>query len=151
MVRRHQKWRPAFVVVAIFQYSFADLHPGYSTETVVHAGTRWTFQRLGSVDSRWYSMKFLDASSHLYKYKTLLSDSRSRVRTTLLWVFLQFCQFHMCTIQEQSRGKSFLERFLKKIDFSPTGKVVVMQILVSCIDSFFDSILLFYAKFPFIW
>ena len=23
-------------------------------------------------------------------------------------VFLQFCQFHMCTIQEQSRGKSFL-------------------------------------------
>ena len=40
--------------------------------------------------------------------------------------------------------------FEKKIDFSPTGKVVVMQILVSCIDSFFDSILLFYAKFPFI-
>ena len=80
----------------------------------------------------------------------LLSDSQSRVRRTLLWVFVQFCQFHMCTIQEQSRGKSFLERFLKKIDFSPTGKVVVIQILVSCIDSFFDSILLFYAKFPFI-
>ena len=92
---------------------------------------------------------------YLYNYRiinlpTLLSGSQSRVRTTLLWFSLQFCRFYMCTIQEQSRGKSFLERFLKKIDFSSTGKVVVMQILVNCIDSFFDSILLFYAKFPFI-
>ena len=35
------------------------------------------------------------------------------------WVFLKFCQAHMCTIQEPSRRKSFLERFLKKIDFKP--------------------------------
>ena len=80
----------------------------------------------------------------------LLSDDQSRVRLTLQWVFSQFCQAHVCTIQEPSRGKSFLERFLKKIDFSPKGEVVVIQILVSCIESFFDSILLFYAKFPFI-
>ena len=51
------------------------------------------------------------------EWRSLVSDSRSSVRTILLWVFVQFCQFHMCTIQEQSRGKSFLERFLKKIDF----------------------------------
>ena len=37
--------------------------------------------------------------------------------------------------------------FEKKIDFSPKGKVVAIEILVSCIESFFDSILLFYAKF----
>ena len=65
---------------------------------------------------------------------TLPSDSQSRVRMTLLLFFLQFCRFHTCTIQEQSRGKSFLERFLKKMYFSPTGKLVVIQILVSCID-----------------
>ena len=48
---------------------------------------------------------------------TLLSDDQSRVRMTLQWVFSQFCQAHICTIQEPSRGKSFLKRFLKKIVF----------------------------------
>ena len=79
---------------------------------------------------------YINVSSK-YLVCTLLSDSGSRVRMTIFWFF--FCNFanFMCTIQEQSRGKSFLEGFL------------VMQILVSCIDSS-DSILLFYAKFTFI-
>ena len=65
-----------------------------------------------------------------------------------------FCSFAMliCVQYKNNRvGNLPWRGFWKKIDFSPTGKVVVMQILVSCIDSFFDSILLFYAKFPFIW
>ena len=72
-------------------------------------------------------------SSYRTIHLPLLSDSRSREEWHYSgFVFLQFCRFHMCTIQEQS----FLYRFLKKIEFSPTGKVVVMQILVSCINSF---------------
>ena len=65
-----------------------------------------------------------------------------------------FCSFAMliCVQYKNNRVGNFPWRdFWKEIDFSSTGKVVVMQILVSCIDSFCDSILLFYAKFPFIW
>ena len=73
---------------------------------------------------------------------SLLSDNRSRVRTTLRWVFLQFCQFHMCTIQEQSRGKSFLERFLSKSQNQKKLDPFSVQIVLGCVDPIFDSILL---------
>ena len=73
---------------------------------------------------------------------TLLSDSRSRVRTTLLWVFVQFCQFHMYKKQEQSRGKFFLERFLSNSQNQKKLGPFSMQILLGCVDSITDSLLL---------
>ena len=61
---------------------------------------------------------------------------QGEIDITVGFFFLQFCQAHVCPIQKQSRGKSFMEHFLKKINFSLKGKVVVIQILMSCIDSF---------------
>ena len=66
------------------------------------------------------------------------------------WPCLQFCQFHMCTIQDQSRGKSFLERVLSNSQNQKKIDPFSIQILLGFVDSIFDSILLIYAKFPFI-
>ena len=80
---------------------------------------------------------------------SLISDSRSRVRTTLLWFFLQFCQFHMCTIQEQSRGKSFLERFLSNSQNQKKLDPFSMQILLGvCLLNFWFHIVNL-GKIPF--
>ena len=69
-----------------------------------------------------------EANFYCFTCLTLLSDDQSRVILTLQWFFFPFCQAHMCTIQEPSSWKSFQERFWRKIDFSPTGKVVVVVI-----------------------
>ena len=176
----YQRWRATLTVKSSpsstsLLSSLSSSRPSY-LERVEHEGSRaektkepsqggiWgtgiaNYLRDLSLDNWLRGWIGMNAGLHLNKRRiesifadeALLSDGQSRVRLTLQWFFSQFCQAHMCTIQLPSRGKSFLERFLKKFDFSSTGKVLVMQILVSCIDSFFDSILLFYAKFPFIW
>ena len=46
--------------------------------------------------------------------------------------------------------KSFTERFLSNLQNGKKLDPFSMKILLSCIDLFFDSILLIYAKFPFI-
>ena len=69
-------------------------------------------------------------------HDALLSHIRFRTRMTLLCGFLHFCVSYGYTNQEPSSIKSFPRRFLIKIDFSPTEKVVVVvahHILMPCL------------------
>ena len=75
----------------------------------------------------------------------------SEWKVTYLWVFLHFCMVLGCNIIWLAKIESFPKRFLNNLQNKKKLDPFSMQILLSCIDSFFGSILLIYAKFPFIW
>ena len=92
--------------------------------------SKWAFEKR-LLNSYFYEQQckpFFHMPQHMSKSGSWTIFIQGRMRTSFydmtVWkpiqgknditlVFLQFCRFHTCTIQEQSRVKSFLERFLK--------------------------------------
>ena len=85
------------------------------------------------------------------KSYTLCFQKNSEWKFTWLWVFQQFCVVLVQKITSQAKMKSFPERFLNNLENKKKLEPFSMQILLSYIDSFSDSILLILVKFPFIW